>query len=50
MAVDDTFTAWQPLGQGNLNERIRSEILRVLETRRLSPATAFRPSVNWPPR
>lgn len=28
---------WQPLGQGTLNERIRHEILRYLQTRKLSP-------------
>jgi GntR family transcriptional repressor for pyruvate dehydrogenase complex len=43
MAVDDTFTTWQPLGQGNLNERIRSEILRVLQARRLSPGDRLPP-------
>jgi GntR family transcriptional repressor for pyruvate dehydrogenase complex len=37
MTVQDTFNPWQPLGQGTLNERIRSEILRVLEARQLSP-------------
>ncbi|WP_148571374.1 FadR/GntR family transcriptional regulator [Nocardioides caldifontis] len=37
MAVDDTVTTWQPLGQGTLTDRIRSEILRVLTTRGLSP-------------
>ncbi len=43
MAVDDTFRAWQPIGQGTLNERIRTEILRVLETRRLSPGDRLPP-------
>lgn len=36
-AVEDTLDSWQPLGQGRLNERIRMEILRVLQTRDLSP-------------
>lgn len=36
-AVEDTLDSWQPLGQGGLNERIRMEILRVLQTRDLSP-------------
>jgi GntR family transcriptional repressor for pyruvate dehydrogenase complex len=43
MAADNTFTPWQPLGQGNLNERIRSEILRVLEARELSPGDRLPP-------
>lgn len=33
----DTAIDWQPLGQGTLNVRIRLEILRFLETHRLSP-------------
>ncbi len=37
MAGEDTLDAWQPLGQGKLNDRIRLEILRVLQTRELSP-------------
>jgi GntR family transcriptional regulator, transcriptional repressor for pyruvate dehydrogenase complex len=37
MTVDNALNAWQPLGQGKLNERIRIEILRVLEARELSP-------------
>jgi GntR family transcriptional repressor for pyruvate dehydrogenase complex len=37
MTVDNELNAWQPLGQGKLNERIRIEILRVLEARELSP-------------
>lgn len=37
MGAEDTLASWQPLGQGTLNERIRSEILRVLKTRDLSP-------------
>lgn len=36
-AVEHTLDSWQPLGQGRLNERIRMEILRVLQTRDLSP-------------
>lgn len=35
--MEDTLDSWQPLGQGGLNERIRMEILRVLQTRDLSP-------------
>jgi GntR family transcriptional repressor for pyruvate dehydrogenase complex len=37
MGAEDTLAPWQPLGQGTLTERIRTEILRVLETRGLSP-------------
>lgn len=37
MTAEDTFSPWQPLGQGTLSRRIRSEILRVLEARTLSP-------------
>ena len=37
MDADSALTGWQPLGQGTLGERIRSEILRVLKTRELGP-------------
>ena len=37
MGAEDTVAQWQPLGQGTLTERIRGEILRVLEVRGLSP-------------
>ena len=37
MEVEQSPSGWQPLGQGTLNERIRSEILRVLAARELSP-------------
>ncbi len=37
MSVEDALSGWQPLGQGTLNERIRTEILRVLKSRNLSP-------------
>lgn len=33
----DSTTEWQPLGQGGLSERIRLEILRYLQSRKLSP-------------
>ncbi len=37
MNAENALQSWQPLGQGTLNERIRSEILRVLKTRELAP-------------
>jgi GntR family transcriptional repressor for pyruvate dehydrogenase complex len=37
MDVEDAPGTWQPLGRGPLNERIRTEILRVLAERDLSP-------------
>ncbi len=37
MDAESTLGAWQPLGQGTLNGRIRSEILRVLQDQRLTP-------------
>ena len=37
MAVADPVNTWQPLGQGGLTERIRSEILRYLDAHDLSP-------------
>ncbi|HEX6150384.1 FadR/GntR family transcriptional regulator [Nocardioides sp.] len=37
MEADNALDGWQQLGQGTLNERIRSEILRVLATRGLAP-------------
>lgn len=37
MAGEDILDSWQPLGQGKLNDRIRLEILRVLQSRELSP-------------
>lgn len=37
MDVEDSPSSWQPLGHGTLNQRIRSEILRVLTTRELAP-------------
>ena len=37
MSVEDTLNAWKPLGQGTLNSRIRSEILRVMEASALAP-------------
>jgi GntR family transcriptional repressor for pyruvate dehydrogenase complex len=37
MDNETALTGWQQLGQGTLNERIRSEILRVLTTRELQP-------------
>jgi len=37
MSPEETLKAWKPLGQGTLNGRIRSEILRVMEENGLSP-------------
>lgn len=37
MSAEDTLEGWQPLGQGTLIERIRSEILRVLHDQKLGP-------------
>jgi GntR family transcriptional repressor for pyruvate dehydrogenase complex len=37
MDTESTLIGWQPLGQGTMIERIRSEILRVLQTRELEP-------------
>ncbi|MGH3348065.1 MAG: FadR/GntR family transcriptional regulator [Nocardioides sp.] len=37
MDAGNALQSWQPLGQGTLTERIRSEILRVLTTRELAP-------------
>ncbi len=43
MSIDDPIVTWQPLGQGILSERIRLEILRVLEAQELAPGDRLPP-------
>ena len=37
MTPEDTLAGWQPLGQGTLGDRIKSEIMRVIRDQRLGP-------------